>query len=792
MICAHIREKSLEEQSVKEHLYNVSEMAEEYGSKIGLGKVCKLIGVIHDLGKETNKFDNYIRLNDKSLKGTIDHSTAGARLIHNNFYDCKDQFSKISSQIVSLAICSHHGGLIDFLDLSGIDVFNNRMLKEKDIFYDEAIGNFVDECMSIDEINKMFIEAKGEIENIIKKINNIDTSARLKYFAMGILQKYIFSCLIDADRYDTYTFMEGIDRKKSIVEKEKWSNLADILEYKLEQYPKVSKIEILRAEVSLACKKFSENSTGVYKLPVPTGGGKTLSSLRYAINHAKIYGKDRIIYVVPFTTIIEQNAREIREILEKEDIVLEHHSNIILDDVDENYKILTERWDSQIIITTMVQFLDTLFKGGTQSVRRLHNLANSVIVFDEIQCLPIKCINMFNGAMNFLSQVCNSSIVLCSATQPLLSETELPLKMSENSDITCDISNRYGEFKRVNLIDSTKLGEMDIDYLSGFVIQRMKQVKSTLIIVNTKNVAKEVFNKLKNENEYLMEDDKYEIFHLSTNMCAANRLKILDEIKAKLKNKRVICVSTQLIEAGVNISFECVIRSLAGLDSIAQAAGRCNRHGEFAEFGQVHIVKIQGENVDKLVDIKQGQECTVRVLEEFRKKPIEFDNDLLSVKAMKKYYQYYFYNRSNEMSYNIPSKGTNMYDILSINNDGTNAYKGRNLSKPSLILKHAFNTAGDIFNVIDQNTTSIIVPYGNGKELITLINGDCRLDELKIYLNKAQQYAVNLFDTDKRKLESAGAIIELKNGSVLALREGFYNEYIGITADREEIKFLEI
>ncbi|MBZ9607291.1 CRISPR-associated helicase Cas3' [Clostridium estertheticum] len=805
MLCAHINPTTFEEQSVMEHLHNVSKMTMEYGAKISLEATGELIGILHDMGKETNEFNDYIHWgslnpNDKSRRGTINHSTAGAKFIYDNFYNTTDQYQKFTAQIISLAICSHHGGLIDCLDLKGIDIFTNKMETDKDISYDEALCNFKSEYSEIEHIKDLFNKSKEEIRVIFTNINKIDGSAKFGHFSAGMLQKYLFSCVIDADRYDTYTFMEGKDEKQSIDKSALWKELADKLETKLESYPKSTRIDLLREEVSITCKNFTENKTGIYQLAVPTGGGKTLSSLRYALGHAKKFDKDRIFYIIPFTTIIDQNAKDIKDILCRDDIILEHHSNLVVDNQQEDYKLLTERWDSPIVLTTMVQFLDTLFSGGTQGVRRMHNLANSIIIFDEIQAIPIKCINMFNSAINFLSNICNVTIILCTATQPLLSKTKMPLMLSENANIITDIHEKFKQFKRVNLVDKRIVGGYSVSTLKDFILEIMKKLDSVLgimdklpsvlAIFNTKNVAKEVFNEFKKANADLPKEKQYLIFHLSTNMCPSHRMKILEEMREKLGHHRVICISTQLIEAGVNISFGCVVRSLAGLDSIAQAAGRCNRHGE-SLCSDVYIVNVEGENVSKLVDIKEGQECTKRVLDEFKDNSNIFDNDLLSPKTMEMYYKYYYHSRSAEMDYALSklANGKSMYDLLSANNEAGIAFDSRNDCESKLMLKQGFKTAGKNFQVIDQNTTGVIVPYGEGEELITLINGQCNLSELKQYLKKAQQFSVNLFETDKRKLEQMNGIVALKDGAVLALRKEFYTEDGGVTLEEAPMEF---
>jgi len=804
MLCAHINPITLEEQSVKEHLYNVATMSKEYGAKISLETTGELIGILHDMGKETSKFDDYIHYssshpNDKSLRGTINHSTAGAKFIYDNFYNTTDQYQKFTAQLISLAICSHHGGLIDCLDLKGIDIFTDKMETDKDISYDEALRNFKSEYSGVEHIKDLFNKSKDEIKIIFTNINKIDGTAKFGHFAAGMLEKYLFSCVIDADRYDTYTFMEGKDKKKSIDKLALWNELADKLETKLESYPKLTKIDLLREEVSITCKNFAENKPGIYQLAVPTGGGKTLSSLRYALGHAKKFDKDRIFYIIPFTTIIDQNAKEIKDILCHDDIILEHHSNLVVDNQQEDYKLLTERWDTPIVLTTMVQFLDTLFSGGTQGVRRMHNLANSIIIFDEIQAIPIKCINMFNSAINFLANICNATIILCTATQPLLSTTKMPLMLSENANIITDIHEKFKQFKRVNLVDKRIVGGYSVSTLKDFILEIMEKLDSVsvsdklasvLAIFNTKNAAKEVFNELKKANADLAKEKQYLIFHLSTNMCPSHRMKILKDMRERLGHQRIICISTQLIEAGVNISFGCVVRSLAGLDSMAQAAGRCNRHGE-SSCSDVYIVNVEGENVSKLVDIKEGQECTKRVLDEFKENPSIFDNDLLSPKTMERYYKYYYYNRSAEMDYTLrkPNDDKSMYDLLSANNEGCNEFNSRNGYKSKLRLKQGFKTAGNNFQVIDQNTTGVIVPYGEGEELITLINGQCSLGELKQYLRKAQQFSVNIYETDKRKLEQLGGLIGLKDNAIIALRKEFYTEDAGITFENAPMEF---
>lgn len=783
MHIAHINFTTKKEQSVAEHCHNVGDYCKRFGNKIGLGETAALVGNLHDFGKDTDKFEAYLRYciahpDDHSQKGKVNHSSAGAKYIFEN-YNEGDLFQRLTAQIIAMAICGHHGGLGDIISLEGFDEFSKRVDPEKDIYFDECLKNFT-RYMDITQIAESFYKSRDEIVTII---NRMKKAKIFDSFSMHLLLKYLFSCLIDADRLDTYNFME--DKQESETKassSDLWLELSDRLEGTLANFANESKVDLLRGEISDACKNFAINEPGIYQLCVPTGGGKTLSSLRYALEHAKRFKKERIFYIIPFTTIIDQNARVIKDILKRNDVILEHHSNLVTDNELEDHKLLTERWNSPIILTTMVQFLNTLFSHGTQDVRRMHNLANSVIILDEIQSVPVKCIHMLNGALNFLARICNATIILCTATQPLLSETAKPLKLSTPVDIIKNVEEKFRQFKRVNLIDTRINGGYAISELADFVLEKMKYNDNSLIILNTKNSARDLFNQLNELNKLFPDSEKFIIFHLSTNMCPKHRIKVLDEIKAQLGNNKMICISTQLIEAGVDISFDCVIRAIAGLDSIAQAAGRCNRNGE-KPCSDVYIVNIKDESLSMLPDIKEGRTCTERVLDNFKNAPEAFDGDLLSPKAIQQYYEYYFYCREKEMDYNIRIENATLYDLLSVNSKGTNAFCDREGSKPQYPIKQAFKTAGEHFSVIDNNTKGILVPYGEGKNLIIKINGNCNLGQLRDYIKEAQRYSVNLYENDLRNIGTG--IFQLKNGGILALREEFYDEDLGvITKDR--------
>lgn len=781
MYIAHIAEDG-REQSVKEHLEGVAELCGINGAKIGLNHTAELAGKLHDMGKATSEFNAYIRYSsthpgDKSQKGKIDHSTSGAQFIFDKYSE-GDALDKITAQIIALAVASHHGGLIDCLDLHGRTVFNERMSKVVETL-GEAETIYNKECFSLGGLEKDFSSAKQEISMLIQTIKRAKLSVS---YSLHLVIKYLFSCLVDADRYDTYRFMAGKSEKQPINNEALWDELSAKLEKAVAAMPADTELNRERGKISAQCFEFSKQPTGIYRLNVPTGGGKTLSSLRFALNHAKQWHKDRIFYIIPFTTILDQNVKDVREILKHDDAILEHHSNVVHDNDLEEYTLLTERWDSPIIFTTSVQFLNTLFAGGTQAVRRMHNLANSVLIFDEIQSLPLKCVSMFNEAMNFLCAVCNTTAVLCTATQPLLGEVAKKLNYSQNADIISEKEGKDRAFQRVRVVDQRVLGGYGTEDLADIVLEKLKTLNSVLVVLNTKKTAAKLYGDLCERNESFCESERYKIFHLSTSMCAAHRLEILDKLKELLKNgRKVVCVSTQLIEAGVNISMECVIRALAGLDSIAQAAGRCNRHGEVS-VRETYIVNVRDEAVGMLPDICEGQRCTENVLEKYKQNPAEFDNNLLSPKAMEKYYRYYFYERQNIMDYNLSKEypGVNMYDLLNQNSYGKNVYESLTGKSSTLAFNQSFRTAGKLFEVIDQNTTGVLVLYGKGIELIKEINGNCTLDELKKYLRYTQQYSVNLFNQNLEILQKNRRIYELHNGGILALQPNFYDATIGV------------
>ena len=429
-----------------------------------------------------------------------------------------------------------------------------------------------------------------------------------------------------------------------------WQKLIDCFEQM--SFEIKNEIDQKRCKISSSCRQRASDKQGLYYLTVPTGGGKTFSSLRFALHHAKRHKLDRIIYVIPYTSIIDQNASEVAKIFNDiaKEIVLEHHSNLVPEKDTWRNRVLSENWDAPIVFTTSVQLLETLFAGGTRSARRMHQLAKSVIIFDEIQTLPIKTVHMFNNAINFLINICSSTVIFCTATQPLLHGVEPSKGAAPYSDAMeiVDYPPLFDALKRVVVQDCLKSGGWTEEDLTERVKVLLHDKGSVLVVTNTKTNAKRLYESFNSLTE--------NVFHLSTNMCPKHRKEILGKVLEcldPLDSKSVVCVSTQLIEAGVDVDFGAVIRCLAGLDSIAQAAGRCNRNGRHKDLGIVQIVNLCKENLDKLPEIREAQDVTLRILNEYKNNPAAFDKDIIGYKAMKRFYEYFFYKRAHEMSYPV-------------------------------------------------------------------------------------------------------------------------------------------
>lgn len=784
---AHIHPNNPQKvQTVLEHLEGTAQVAKNLGTPLGMGRLAYITGLFHDLGKWRREFENYIRSSVNKKNGKINHSSAGAIYIYQKYY--KGTFlEKLTAQLICEAILSHHG-INDCMSAQGEDNFRKRVENLENLDYGEVVRNLDRSTISLIETDEHFKKAVKEVEYLQKAISDNALSA---LFTNGLIERMLLSILIDADRLDTAVFCG--DRSKADLETDgepPWDVLAVNLERKLDSFPKKEEIFALRRKIAEECLGFARHSPGIYRLTVPTGGAKTLSSMRYAINHAKEYRKKHIFYIGPYLSILEQNSQVFREALGAEDFILEHHSNVILDDskeegCEDRYRHLSENWEIPVVITTFVQFLNALFAGKTGSVRRFHNLTDSVIIIDEIQSLPIRMIYIFNMTINYLCQICHTTILLCSATQPVLDQLPKAIHMSVPPDMISDVDGLYKQLKRVRVEDKKEI--FTTENLCAFLSEVMRANKDILVILNTKKAVETVYREL---GSVLKEQDQpVTLIHLSTSMCPEHRLFCINRIKRREKGERFICISTSLIEAGVDLSFSCVIRSYAGLDSIAQAAGRCNRNREVKE-SVVYLIHYDGERLGRLDQIRKGAACSEAVMEQFKKNEECFQYDLLSRPAMNAFYEKYYYDSEQKqlMYYPLKELDSNMVDLLSGNWAGKTAYAGKygRSKNPDLALYQAFKTAGEKFAVIDQSTTGVLVPYGEGETIINKLNGELIGEEIMKWLRKGQRFTVNLYQHQVEELTRAGAVATLQNGKVLALKSGFYDEDLGVVTEGKE------
>lgn len=753
-LVAHVRDDG-EVQGLEEHLVAVGDYAENSCKKIGLNGVGTLLGLLHDLGKATSAFQDYVRGDSGAVRGEIDHSTAGAQYLHRILGDDLPLHERLSLQIMSLALVSHHSGLIDCVDVEGRDVYEGRMSKDDTRTHsEEAVRSMGRRYQDrVQEIAKL---ALSSMDSLVRRlIDGSKGKADRGLFALGLLSRYVLSCLVDADHRDTSEFENGCKEPATV----DWSVLSRTFESKLPDFDKGDRISKIRSSVSDMCYAASRREPGIYTLSVPTGGGKTLSSLRFALNHALLHGMDRIVYVIPYTSIIEQNAEVIRDVLSDDGrIVCEYHSSVDLGNDDDRSNLRYDPWDSPIIVTTMVQFLDALFGSGTRRTRRMQSLARSVLIFDEVQTLPVKTVHMFNEAINFLTRWCGSTAVMCTATQPLLGEAKpYPLFIPPGSEIVDDTAALEKSLKRV--APEVKEGKFDARAISSLVKGLIEDYESVLVVTNTKSMAAEVYGQVSKSIPSSVSS-----YHLSANMCPAHRSETITRMKGDLGKRKVVCVSTQLIEAGVDVDFNAVVRCMAGLDSIVQSAGRCNRNRRMRGPGRLFVVETD-ENVSLLTDIEVGRRCTRSVVREF--------GDILSSESVKRYYEYYFHSRSRDMQYQTDNPDRPLFQMLSTNSESAKMYAARYGSMPRL-LRQSFSEANHGFKVID-GTMGVIVGYNDeSREIISSLCSDNLGAGLRQLMRRAQRYTVNTYRFGE--LLRSGAVREVAEGvGIYYLVDGFYD-----------------
>ena len=758
-------EIEIEIETVAEHSRRTAGKAEQYAEKIGTSAIARLQGMIHDAGKLCRDFNEYILEKNDFRRGMIDHCYAGARFLMQLAEKSGEDKMIETARFISHTVISHHG-LHDWVDKEGNDYFRERISKNER--YEEIKNNLVD-MFSEQEWMNLLCDAKNEYIVVKKKIAQIGGEDKVQFaFYMGQFERLMQSVLIDADRTKTADFQTG-KTTEAVFEEKIWELFCERVERTCKIFGmRNDPISKLRCDILERCKRYADQETEICRLIVPTGGGKTISSLRYAVHYCRKHGKERIFYIAPFRTILDQNCEEWKKIV-GEQYVLEHHSDMIASFETEEeiteYELRSDKWDMPIIATTLVQFLNTFFSDRLDSVRRMHRLCNAVIIIDEIQSIPAECVSLFNMEMNFISTIGKSTVVLCSATQPALGTVKYPLRIedSKRCSMTGDYSGDFLAFKRTKIISVLRKSGYTYAEAAEFCIEKYRTEETVLFVVNTKEAAFEIYEELCKKK-----DSDMILVHLSTNMCPENRRILIKDLKEQLKGDKVICVTTCLIEAGVDISFRCVIRSLAGMDNAAQAAGRCNRNGEEGKCCPVYILNLCEERIGNMKAIKTAQDVSRQIIES------SGYEDLASVKVMEMYFRKYYMECKNNLGYNVEDIGikTDLVNLLSLN-------KCRNRGKNSYRVQ-AFKTAGELFKMIDTSAISVIVPYNEeAKDLITQLRSETSNYEIIKILRQTQKYTVGISERMKKKLEGEKAL-ELLRCGVWILQEGYYDRNVGI------------
>ena len=421
---AHIRIEHMDNSSIEHiqpawrHCRNTARFASWALSPISLSDTAYLSGLLHDCGKFTCAFESYLRKaahGEKVIRGSVNHTFVGVRYLLRNHHSPQITTSDIVSELLAYAVGAHHG-LFDLARGHDTSGFAHRLQASPDLLYEqEALNNFWMECSTPEEIQQLFLRSTDELAATFQTLMSLSQSQEEHVpFYMGLLSRLILSAVIQGDRRDTAEFMTQTSQpffpQCGNTNLDTWSASLAYMEQKLGEFPQESPIQLARNRISELCLHMGTSDRGLYSLNVPTGSGKTLSSLRFALAHSKHQNMQRIFFIMPLLSIIEQNSDVIREFVGNPSLVLEHHSNVVApqddDDSLHTQELLTEDWSAPIVITTLVQFLETLFSGRTTSIRRFHALCDSVIVIDEVQSVPGHMLTLFNLALNFLTTVC--------------------------------------------------------------------------------------------------------------------------------------------------------------------------------------------------------------------------------------------------------------------------------------------------------------------------------------------------------------------------------------------------
>ena len=554
---AHSENSNGEEQSMKQHSEGVAELMKSFALADDFAEIYSYCGLLHDIGKYSKEFQNYIRSRGEKEP----HAKWGA-------------YIALMNKLVNIAfpVIGHHAGL------------PNR----------DAMVETLGLCAKDENRYNQIHQAMEEDDFIISTCENSSFNKIGDVFQKELFVRLLYSALVDADSLDTERhFRKGQSDARSCKILDVDTLLA-ALNKRFDSFRQVTSLNGLRTNVRLYAQSLANTDQGCFSMTLPTGMGKTLTSLNWALYHAKAHPNiKRIVIVLPFISIIDQTANELKAIFKDYDVILEHHSNVIYEgpNEEENYcknskALATENWDYPIVITTAVQFFESLFSNQRSKCRKLHNLQDSIVIFDEIQTLPVNLAECTMKMLNDMLHLCRCSFLFCTATQPNFQTRKDFCGIDHITSLVENPASVFTSTKRVKYISIDDYKAQPFENIANCVVE---QNDSVLIVCNTKKKAMTLFDKLKEKSEI-------PVFHLSTNMCQIHRMEVINKVRQNLKDgKKLILCSTQLIEAGVDMDFPVVFRELAPLESIIQSAGRCNREGKLKE-GQVYLFQLEDDS----------------------------------------------------------------------------------------------------------------------------------------------------------------------------------------------------
>ncbi|MCX5819255.1 MAG: CRISPR-associated endonuclease Cas3'' [Deltaproteobacteria bacterium] len=716
-------------QPLEDHLRQVAERASTFAAAFKSAAWANVAGMLHDVGKAHPDFQAYLRssaggldaseYDDQGTGSHPNHSGAGAIFAH-------EQWPNIIGKTIAYLVAGHHAGLPDWF--GGRDSLPYRFVNEKGVA--DAIRDY----------------AKPRLEMLPPQIRPPAFAIHCRNqdaVAYHLWVRMLFSCLVDADFLDTEAFMDPDKhaRRPAFPSLQELKSRFDHQMAKMAQDTPHISINRIRADILAACRSAAEQSPGLFSLTVPTGGGKTLSGTAFAIDHAIQHNKNHIIYVIPYTSIIEQTADVLRKHFGQENVV-EHHSNIAPEREKESptLTLAAENWDAPVIVTTSVQFFESLYAAKPGRCRKLHNLVNSVVILDEAQLLPPELLYPCVEAINRLVSDYDATVVLATATQPAL-----PNLCQTPREIIPNPPALYKKLRRTKILFPT---EMNLHRDWASLAAELVGQEQVLCIVNTRPDCHALWKEMPKGT-----------IHLSALMCGAHRSEIIADIKGRLpRGEACRAISTQLVEAGVDISFPVVYRALAGLDSINQAAGRCNRNGERPEPGTVKVFIAPKPAPPGL--LRKGEDAT-RELESLP----GFTPD--RPETFHRYFEKY-YSSINDTGENWWRENL----VKNVNTPGPHGPDGN----------VQFRTAGKEFRLIKELSVPIIVRYGRNEKLIDRLRFAGPSREV---MRALQRYAVNLKPKVAERLLAEGRIEEIHDGILVQADSTLYSPAIGLDIYRE-------